>query len=359
MEAEISKLPPGILKSLSNQLAYKIAKLVCTYGGNYPPYACRPWFKGKHDSVCKAVFRSVLTRFVERFGTNLVKFTDGGLLMVQNLDSVPGLLELSLYTNVESCMLADMVHHVKNLQIFKYHHHCTDEIIAELQRHCPHLMELDVSYSPEGTNASVQPLIVARKLKLLYLDGTGIDDDHYAMILSELRNITNITLQESDSCFLRQIAVERLNTVRQVIGFISDIETVAHKCPNTTTILMHPVAVDLSGLTAFNALSALRIHDLHYGNSNLKAVLQGAGHRLTELKLHCFDGLVLQDIITLCPSLAHLSLVWCEFLNLNSDTQFDPQLPHFRNLITLEVGCFKRTSNVCRFIPYYVSLKTI
>jgi hypothetical protein len=220
-------------------------------------------------------------------------------------------------------------------------------------------MELDVSYSRDVTNASVQPLIEARKLKLLYLQGTEIDDERYAMILSELPNITNITFQKNDSCFLRQIAVERLHTVRHVSGYIRDIETVVHKCPNTTIISMYPVAVDLSGLTAFNALRSLRIHDLHYANSNLKAVLQGVGHRLTDLKLFHLEGLVLQDIITLCPSLAHLCLTYCSLLNLNSNTQFDPQLPHFRNLITLEVGHYKGTPNVWRFIRYYVSLKTI
>jgi hypothetical protein len=256
-------------------------------------------------------------------------------------------------------MLADMVHHLKNLQIFKFYRDCTDEIIEQLQRHCPHLMELDVSYSRDVTNASVQHLIEARKLKLLYLEGTGIDDEHYAMILSELPNITNITFQKNATCFLRQIAVERLYTVRHVSGFIRDIETVAHKCPNTTNITMYHPTVNLSGLTAFNALSALTIEGLHYGNSDLKAVLQGAGHRLTELKLYHLEGLVLQDIITLCPSLAHLSLTYCEFLNLNLNTQLDPQLPHFRNLITLEVGHLEGTPNIWRFIRYYLSLKTI
>jgi hypothetical protein len=93
MEAEISKLPPGILKSLSNRLAKKIAKLICTYDHNFPPYTRRSSVKRTNDPVCKAAFRSVLTRFVERFDTRLMENENVQLLLVQNLDSVSGLVE--------------------------------------------------------------------------------------------------------------------------------------------------------------------------------------------------------------------------------------------------------------------------
>jgi hypothetical protein len=221
------------------------------------------------------------------------------------------------------------------------------------------LTELDFAQSREVTNASVQHLRGARKLKFLHLGGTRIDYEPYAMILSELRNIANITFQQDEASLLSDIPAERLRTIAQVSGHIQDIYIVAHKCPNTTSINMHPVVTDLFALTAFNHLSALTIHNLDYDTSNLKAVLQVVGHRLTDLKLSHFERVVLQDIITLCPSLANFSLTYCSFLNLNLNTQFDPQLPHFRNLIKLEVGNLDGSPNVCRFIGYYVSLKTI
>jgi hypothetical protein len=221
------------------------------------------------------------------------------------------------------------------------------------------LTELDVNHSLEVTNVSVQPLRNARKLQFLNLEGAKIDDEHYAMILSELPNIANITFRQDESSLLRHIAVERIDTITHVTGSLQDIDTVAHKCPNTSNIFMNHIRVDLPGLTAFNVLRALEIHDLDYGRSNLKAVLQGVGHRLSDLKLSLFEGIVLQDSITLCPSLATLSLFRCSFKNLNSSTQFDPQLPHFRNLIKLEVVNPNGILIVCRLIRYYVSLKTI
>jgi hypothetical protein len=223
-------------------------------------------------------------------------------------------------------------------------------------------MELDVTNSLKVTNASVQPLIEARKLRFLMVGKTRIDDEHYALILSELPNIALIiflpSFQHKQNSILRHIAVGRLDTVTHVKGTLQDIDTLAHKCPNITTIDMGPV-VDLSGLTAFNALSALSIHNLHYGNSNLKAVLQGVGHRLTELNLSHGKDVVLQEIISLCPSLASLCLIECSFLSLNSNTPIDPQLPHFTNLSNLYISCPYECRDIPRYIYYYVSLKTI
>jgi hypothetical protein len=351
MGDEISNLPPGILKLLSYRLAKQTARLICNYDYNFDTLPCSFWEVRRNISVCKAVFRSVLTRFVERFDKSLVRNRQVQVLMVQNLKSVPGLLELWLYPYFkdESQLLANMIHHLKNLQIFTYQTHSTDEIIAQLQWHCPHLTELDIAYSSRVTNASVQYLRKVRKLKFLNLEGTQIDGEHYAMILSELPNIANITFHRYASCFLHHIAVERLDTITHVGCYIGASDRIS----------MDRVARDLSGLTGFNALRALTIHGLDYGRSNWKAVLQGVGHRLTDLKLSLIRGVALQDIVTLCPSLANLSLNCCSDLNLNSYTYFDPKLPHFRNLITLELGYLEGSPNVCTLFRYYVSLKTI
>jgi hypothetical protein len=354
MEDEISMMPPGILKLLSPRLAEKIAKLMCTYGNRIRS------LPGKQTSLCNTVFRSVLSRYVEKLDSSSRSRKCVQDFMVQNLDSVPGLLELYLFpTGYHSVRVADMVHHIKNLQIFKYRRDCTDEIIAQLQRHCPHLMELDFSQSIEVTNASVQPLSAARKLKFLNLGGTRIDDEHYAMILSELPNIASIAFRQHEASLLSHIALERLDTITHVRGILLDIDTVAPKFPNITNITMYYLRVDLSGLSAFSALRALDIHDLDYGSSNFRAVLQGVGHRLTKLNLSHSKGVVLHDIITLCPSLANLSLVSCSFLSLNSNTPIDPRLPHFRNLCYLGIRYPYRCQEIPRWFCYYVNLKTI
>jgi hypothetical protein len=106
-----------------------------------------------------------------------------------------------------------MIHHLENLQIFTYRTYCTDEIIAQLQQYCPHLTQLDVSYSHKVTNASVQPLREARKLKFLNLGRTRINDEHYGLLLSELPNVANITIWRNEASILGHITVERLDTI--------------------------------------------------------------------------------------------------------------------------------------------------
>jgi hypothetical protein len=276
---------------------------------------------------------------------------------VQNLDSVPGLLELYLgewYCN-RSRLLAGIVH-LENLQIFKYRTYCTDEIIAQLQQYCPHLTELDVTYSRKVTNASVEPLRAARKLKLLDLFETEIDDEHYGLLLSELPNVANITIWGKETSILRHIAVERLNTITHVTRYIVPETLVRH---NRSITNNDSITVGVSGLSAFSALRVLKILEQDHTSSEIKTLLQGVGHRLTDLKLFgcwCVD---IQDIVTLCPSLTDLSLIRCSFLSSHPQTPLDPQLTHFRNVINLKIGDSYIYPNAFPFIPYYVNVKTL
>jgi hypothetical protein len=264
--------------------------------------------------------------------------------MLQNLDSVPGLLELSLPLRKSNrAVLLEGMKHLKNLQIFKSHLYCTDEIIEQLQMHCPHLTVVDIADSKQVTNASVQHLRKVRKLRFLNLYETSIDDDHYGLLLSESPNIGNITFERSIGSLLRHIAEEKLDT-------ITHVRIVAR--------YIYRNFRDVSGLTVFNALRALEFHLLDYGSSNIKTVSQGLGHRLTDLTLGRCNDVDLQDIIILCPTLVNFSLTCCSVLNLNSGIPLDFQLPHFRNLINLEIRYALRNPDI-NYIRYYNSLKTI
>jgi hypothetical protein len=76
----------------------------------------------------------VLTSFVDRFDKGLETDEHVSAIIVQNLDSVPGLLEL--YLDAQYCdhsrLLTGIVH-LGNLQIFTYHRQCTETITAQLQ----------------------------------------------------------------------------------------------------------------------------------------------------------------------------------------------------------------------------------
>jgi hypothetical protein len=67
MEEEISKLPPGILKLLSPRLANEFAKLIRIRDCMFRCFPHDSLGLRSHYSVCKAMFRSVLSRFIEKF----------------------------------------------------------------------------------------------------------------------------------------------------------------------------------------------------------------------------------------------------------------------------------------------------
>jgi hypothetical protein len=84
VEEDISKLKIEVSNLLSPRLAKTFVKLIRPYDSDF--FTRHPI----NASVWKAMFRSVLTRFVERFDKTLVTNNNVSAIMVQNLDSVPG-----------------------------------------------------------------------------------------------------------------------------------------------------------------------------------------------------------------------------------------------------------------------------
>jgi hypothetical protein len=360
VRVELSTKPPGILKLLCSSLAEGFLKLIADY--EYSAVNLRQflWDSRRHVSVCTTAFRCVLSRFIERFDILSTSNMFEQLIILQNLDCVPQLMELSVSNlNVvdNSKLLASAIRHLKHLQIFKYRTYCSDEVILELRLHCPRLKEVDVSHSVNVTNASAVNLIHFTELKLLNLEGTQIDDENYGVIISKLPNISNVSFCENENSVLFHTRVKILDTITHIRGSFHDIDTVSRMCPNTTNITLTSKLKDLSRLTAFNTLRALEISHIRSDGSELKAILRDIGHRLKDLTFFECSGVNLQDIVTICPSLVKLSLTKCSFLPFNST--FSPQLPHFRNLINLEIEDHYREPIDFRYIRYYNSLQTI
>jgi hypothetical protein len=227
-------------------------------------------------------------------------------------------------------------------------------VISQLQLNCPHLTEVDVSFSVNVTNASAPHLIQFTELKFLNVERTGIDDDNYWFIISKLPNIANINFGGEKAPILFHNGDETLDTITHIKSSYHDLDALSDKYPNTTNITLFLTYGDLSRLTAFNALRVLEIDRIDYDISNFNVLLRGIGHRLRDLTLSQCSRVNFQDIITLCPCLVSLSLQFCSFLH--SDTPLDHKLPHFRNLINLNLDFGRRIS---RYIPYYSSLKAI
>jgi hypothetical protein len=316
----------------------------------------------EHDSLCVAMFRSVLTPYVYKYDDEIMwdSFTQN--LVVQTLDSVPGLRTLYLpyaaHIN-QSAHLARMIRHLKQLQVFAYRFGYTDEIIEQLALHCPHLKKISFSGSRRLNSDSIHHLLQLKELQFVYVDRTQIADKYYGLLLSKLPQIRNIKFMPKERNILDYNVVGNLDKISHVSGYVENIEMLTQRCPNITNLDITTIIGDLSSLAVLTSLRTVRISRTDYVTSNVNAVLTGVGRRLTELALTWVTRVNLQDIVTLCPSLKILAVRRSFYLPLNVDAPLDPQLPHFRNLISLSINMSRRDEMNYNYIRYYVNLKRI
>jgi hypothetical protein len=320
----------------------------------------RYWIrKNGHNNLCIAMFESVLTSYIYKHDDKTVKLEFGENLVLQTLHSVPGLRTLRL-TRRASLAVDKMLPNLRNLQVFSYQYNCSDEVIESLAFHCQNLKQLDLYRSTWITNVSVQHLLLLKKLVILDLAETQIDNNHYSLLLSELP-IKSIRFSQPHEKILDHLADVKLHNISHVSGFVEDISLLAEKCPNITHMDLDLTtnSHDLSCLAALTTLRVLRIVGGDYATSNLNAVLTGTGLTLADLTLELMVNVNLHDIVTLCQSLSSLSLLECILLPLDPNTPPDPQLPHFRNLTFLHIEQnFYQDLNY-NYIQHYMSLKTI
>jgi hypothetical protein len=361
IQRSLSELPYFFREIVSPQLTSKFADMIDNYNDKIRYLNHRFWNE-EHNSLCIAMFRSVLTPYVYSYDDKFMRNSFTQTLAIQTLDSVPGLRTLHLRhgsTEEQSAQFVRMIYHLRHLQVFTCFFHCTDEVIEQLGLYCTHLKEVYLCDSLGVTNASVQHLLQLRKLELLYLAGTKIDQEHYGLLLSELPQIKNITFWSIERNILDHITLENLDNISYVRGHVEDISMLAQRCRNITELFIELRAVDLSGLADLTTLRTVRLSGGDYARCNLNAVLTGIGSRLTDLTLSVITHVDLQDIVTLCPTLASLSLSHCTLLALEQNTPLDPQLPHFRNVTALHIAKINQDNTNYNYIRHYISLKII
>jgi hypothetical protein len=364
IERSLSEFPYFIIEMMSPQLTRKFAKMIEEYNDDYPDFNPRFDSVGRHISLCIAMFRSVLTPYVYNYDDETFSHPFTQILVVQTLDKVPGLRTLHLTDSsrgYDQTQLARMIRRLRHLQEFTYEFLCTDEVIEQLASHCTHLKKVSLLGSRHVTNASFQHLLQLRELQFLDLEGTLIDNEHYGLLLSKLPQIKNISFDLRGMGILDHVAEKDLHKMSHVRGDVWNISMVAQWCRNVTNldIIVYGTPLDLSGLAALTTLRTVRFSHGNYVTRNMNAVLTGIGPRLTDLTLESVKNVNLQDIVTLCPLLASLSLLECKLLPLEPNTALDPQLPHFRNLISLYIINDDQDETIYNYIRHYIGLKKI
>jgi hypothetical protein len=132
IERSLSEFPYLILEMTSPQLTRKFAKMIKAYTYEYRYLEPRFWTEESRKSVCIAMFRSVLTPYVYKYDDEILSHTFTQNLLIQTLDSVPGLRTQHLtYPSREDdpAQLARMIYQVRHLQTFTYLYDCNDEMV--------------------------------------------------------------------------------------------------------------------------------------------------------------------------------------------------------------------------------------
>jgi hypothetical protein len=366
IKRSLSELPYLTIEMMSPQLTSEFAEIIGYYILQYRNFPLGFRNEERHNSLCTAMFGSVLTSYVYKYDDEIIWWNSTRNLILQTLASVPGLRTLHLTHPREEddpAQILRMICHVSHLQAFTYKYNCTDEVVEQLALYCTRLKEISLCESESVTNASVQYLLQLRKLEFLNLDGTLIDNEQYGLLLSELPQIKDIDFNFGSERILDHVAEKDLRKISHVRGPVCNISMLTQRCCYITNLDIHArvylTPVDLSGLTPLTTLRTVRISTGYYDACNLNAALTGIGPRLTDLTLRSVKRVNLRDIVTLCPLLASLSLLECTLLPLDPNTPFDPQLPHFRNVISLHIINYGIEDTNYNYIRHYVSLKKI
>jgi hypothetical protein len=365
---ELSDLPSSLREMMSPQLTRKFANLIRNFNSKVRKLNLSFWNEVEHYNLCVAMFCSVLTPYVYQYNEEFFSDRFTWILVVLTLDIVPGLRALYYKTGqdtfsriqrIYSTQLARMIHHLRHLQEFSHHFHCTDEVIEQLALNCSHLKEVSLYGSGGVTNAAVPHLLQLKELQFLQLNKTKISIGQYGLLLSQLPQIKNINFSREYENLFYYITVKKLDSISHVKGNVPNMNMLTQRCRNITNLNFHPLQVDLSSLAALIALRTLNITNVDYAIYNLNAVLTSIGPRLTRVSLNWIENVNLQDIVTLCPSLKSITFRKCSILPLKTDAPLDPQLPHFKNLISLSIIDVRGGETMVNALRYYVSLKRI
>lgn len=223
-------MPYRLLEEMSPQLTRKFARKIKDYDCEVNELRGMSFDEEEHNIVCTAMFRSVLTQYVYQYQNKIMRDTFTRDLVVQTLDSVPGLRSLYFPSETHiklSAQLSQMIHHLRQPQVFTFIRGCTDELVEQLALNCSHLKKLSLPFSRSVRDASVEQLMKLEELEFLDLSRTEISYKQYGTLLSNLKEIKNIAFQQSQGDVLHHVAPKRIDSILHVGGYDEDMDMLA------------------------------------------------------------------------------------------------------------------------------------
>jgi hypothetical protein len=311
--------------------------------------------------VCRSMLQVVLFPGITDWNISLVTSKLMKELMILSFPSLPNIKCLRVAPDILSeCswLLANNIRTLKHLQDFYFPIGCSRQVVAELGQHCNQLKRLSVMSSKHVDDGSIIYLLKLTKLVFLNVDDTAISPKGYGTILCSLPHLGNITWTSRVDDVLLSITKENLRSVKSLNATVLNAFVVALKCPNITYLTLFGAKNNLSCLKELVAVAVLTLMSCDSDTVNLVTVLQGIGARLRELYLSDVTNVSIWHLTNYCASLEALFIDSCEFRESKS-LYFNPQLPHFQNLASLELRANRWYGNMNHFLLCYVNLKVL
>jgi hypothetical protein len=217
------------------------------------------------------------------------------------------------------------------------------------------LKVLDVSSSTLVTDDCVQYLINLQSLEKLYVLKTKISATCYALLLSNLPRIQNITWDSPAEFILQMITKEYLPLVKEFHCALLDASLLRTLCPHIK---------DLSiSLGTENCLDVIHLTDVQwlgfelcYYETSMGTIIANMGTRLTKLDMTSVRNIDISHIINCCCVLKILYFDVCEVVR-SGNFIFSPELPHFKSVTEITLIRTVGFVHFFTFLHHYVNVE--
>ena len=280
-------------------------------------------------------------------------------LVIENFPMICSIQELILPRFIESTfLLEDKIAVLRNLRKLTYNSSCTNQILSTVARFCPQLTYIDVSYSSQVDDSSVNNICQLPSLTVLYITKTSITLSGYGNILQNLPGLRNFSWKMPIDELMRDLPCQITNKFHCVDAKIESANMLCARCPNIMKLSITNIGIriDLSILSRLRHLKYLCIYNFNFLTSKFGCLLQQSGQNLETLLIRSVVKVDFGTIVNNCSNLKSLLLRGCKF-NTSSLVNKEDSSPHFKNLRLLELNSNFGVENFYNYIELYENIE--
>jgi hypothetical protein len=148
-------------------------------------------------------------------------------------------------------------------------------------------------------------------LKKLYVSETKISETCYALLLSNLPRIQNVTWFGPVGFILQEIAKECLPLINEFLGAVSDATLLRKLCPHIKQLGIFLRTDNCLDLIYLTDVDWLEFTSCDYKIHNGKIIIDSMGIRLTKLIMTAVSNVDITHIINCCSVLKILDFELC------------------------------------------------